>query len=339
MKTAVLGAGGWGTTLAILLSKNGQKTTLWEYNKDYTETLNEYRENFYYLPKIKIPRNIKITSNTEETFEENDLLLFAIPTQYIRNSFIDYKGYDLRGKIIVSASKGIENGTYFLVSDILSDIFKVSKNKLSCLSGPSHAEEVSRRIPTAVTCAATDIKLAKQISGVFSNDYFRVYSNNDLVGTELAGALKNVIAIAAGISDGAGFGDNTKAALMTRGMREIMRLGTLLGAKKETFFGLSGIGDLIVTCSSKHSRNRYVGERIGNGEKLGTILKEMKMVAEGVPTTKSAYELSRKFKIELPITHKVYDVLFRNVSAHKSMLDLMKRKLKIEIENKEYRLL
>lgn len=339
MRTAVLGAGGWGTTLAILLSKNGQKTTLWEYNKDYTETLNEYRENFYYLPKIKIPRNIKITSNTEETFAENDLLLFAIPTQYIRNSFIDYKGYDLRGKIIVSASKGIENGTYFLVSDILSDIFKVSKNKLSCLSGPSHAEEVSRRIPTAVTCAATDIKLAKQISGVFSNDYFRVYSNNDLVGTELAGALKNVIAIAAGISDGAGFGDNTKAALMTRGMREIMRLGTLLGAKKETFFGLSGIGDLIVTCSSKHSRNRYVGERIGNGEKLGTILKEMKMVAEGVPTTKSAYELSRKFKIELPITHKVYDVLFRNVSAHKSMLDLMKRKLKTEIENKEYRLL
>lgn len=339
MRTAVLGAGGWGTTLAILLSKNGQKTTLWEYNKDYTETLNEYRENFYYLPKIKIPRNIKITSNTEETFAENELLLFAIPTQYIRNSFVDYKGYDLRGKIIVSASKGIENGTYFLVSDILSDIFKVSKNKLSCLSGPSHAEEVSRRIPTAVTCAATDIKLAKQISGVFSNDYFRVYSNNDLVGTELAGALKNVIAIAAGISDGAGFGDNTKAALMTRGMREIMRLGTLLGAKKETFFGLSGIGDLIVTCSSKHSRNRYVGERIGKGEKLGTILKEMKMVAEGVPTTKSAYELSRKFKIELPITHKVYDVLFRNVSAHKSMLDLMKRKLKTEIENKEYRLL
>ncbi len=339
MKAAVLGAGGWGTTLAILLSKNGCKTTLWEYNKDYAETLNEYRENFYYLPKIKIPRSLKITNKAEEVFNENEILLFAVPTQYIRNSFKDNKGFDLRGKIIISASKGIENGTYFLVSDILSDIFRVSKSKLACLSGPSHAEEVSRRIPTTVTCAANDIKLAKQISGIFSNDYFRVYSNNDLVGTELAGALKNVIAIAAGISDGAGFGDNTKAALMTRGMREIMRLGTLLGAKKETFFGLSGIGDLIVTCSSKHSRNRYVGERIGKGEKLSTILKEMKMVAEGVSTTKSAFELSRKFKIELPITRKVYDVLFNNLSAHKAMLDLMKRKLKTESENKEYGLL
>ena len=181
--------------------------------------------------------------------------------------------------------------------------------------------------------------MAKYISKVFSNDYFRVYSNNDLIGTELAGALKNVIAIAAGISDGAGFGDNTKAALMTRGMREIMRLGSLLGAKKETFFGLSGIGDLIVTCSSKHSRNRYVGERIGAGEKLNKILKDMKMVAEGVPTTKSAYELSERFKIELPITHKVYDILFKNVSANKAMSDLMKRKLKTEIENKDYKLL
>lgn len=339
MRAAVLGAGGWGTTLAILLSKNGCKTTLWEYNEDYAETLNEYRENFYYLPKVKIPRNIKITNNAEETFLENEILLFVVPTQYIRNSFKDYKGFDLRDKIIISASKGIENGTYFLVSDILSDLFRVRKSKLSCLSGPSHAEEVSRRIPTTVTCAANDIKLAKQISGIFSNDYFRVYSNNDLVGTELAGALKNVIAIAAGISDGAGFGDNTKAALMTRGMREIMRLGTLLGAKKETFFGLSGIGDLIVTCSSKHSRNRFVGERIGKGEKLSSILKEMKMVAEGVSTTKSAYELSRKFKIELPITHKVYDVLFRNLSAHKAMLDLMKRKLKTESENKDYGLI
>ena len=309
---------------------------MWEFNKEYAATLKEYRENFYYLPKVKIPRDISITSNTEEAFLNSEILLFVVPTQYIRNSFRDFAGYDLREKIIISASKGIEIDTYYLVTDILSDIFKTRKNKLACISGPSHAEEVSRKIPTTVASASNDIKLAKYISNIFSNDYFRVYANNDLIGTELAGALKNVIAIAAGISDGAGFGDNTKAALMTRGMREIMRLGSLLGAKKETFFGLSGIGDLIVTCSSKHSRNRYVGERIGKGEKLKTILKEMKMVAEGVATTKSAYELSKQFKIDLPITHKVYDILFKNVSAHKAMSDLMKRKLKTEIENKDY---
>lgn len=336
MKISVLGAGGWGTTLAILLSKNGHKTTLWEYNKEYAETLKEYRENFYYLPKVKIPRNIKITSNTKEALSESEILLFVVPTQYIRPSFEEFNGFDLRDKVVMSASKGIENNTYLLVSDILRDVFKVRKNKLACISGPSHAEEVSRKIPTTVTCAASDISLAKYLSKAFSNSYFRVYSNNDLIGTELAGALKNVIAIAAGISDGAGYGDNTKAALMTRGMREIMRLGILLGAKRETFFGLAGIGDLIVTCSSKHSRNRYVGERIGKGEKLKAILNDMKMVAEGVATTKSAYELSRKFKIELPITHKVYDMLFKNVSASKAISDLMKRKLKTEIENKEY---
>lgn len=338
VKISVLGAGGWGTTLAILLYRNGHSVTLWEYDKDYAETLKEYRENFYYLPKVKIPRQMHITSDAEEALHGKEILLFAVPTQYIRNSFEDIKGCDLTRSTIISASKGIEIGTYQLVSDVLADIFKVKKSKLACISGPSHAEEVSRRIPTTVTCAANDIKTASHLSKIFSNDYFRVYSNNDLVGTELAGALKNIIAIAAGISDGAGFGDNTKAALMTRGMREIMRLGMKLKAKKETFFGLAGIGDLIVTCSSKHSRNRYVGEQIGRGKKLGVVLKKMKMVAEGVPTTKSAYELSKRFGIELPITEVVYRILFKNTTPHNGMLELMRRKLKTEHEIKDYHL-
>lgn len=338
MKISVLGAGGWGTTLAILLYKNGFNTTLWEYNKSYAKTLIEYRENFYYLPKVKIPSRLHITNDFEEAVCDKNLLLFVVPTQHMRNSFADYRGYNLQDKIIVTASKGIENGTNLLVTDILKDIFSLNSRKIACLSGPSHAEEVSRKIPTAVTCASGDIKLAGKISKIFSNEYFRVYSNNDLIGTELAGALKNVIAIAAGISDGASFGDNTKAALMTRGMREIMRLGIKYGAKKETFFGLAGIGDLIVTCSSKHSRNRYVGEQIGKGRKLKVILKQMKMVAEGIATTKSAYDLSAKLGIELPITHKVYDILFRDVSAHSAMYDLMTRKLKNESEVKDYML-
>jgi glycerol-3-phosphate dehydrogenase (NAD(P)+) len=338
VKISVLGAGGWGTTLAILLCRNGHNTTLWEFNKEYAATLKEYRENFYYLPKVKIPKKIHITNDVVEALSDKDLLLFVVPTQYIRSSFKSVEGFDIRKSIVVSAAKGIEMGTHMLVSDIISDIFKVKKNKLACLSGPSHAEEVSRRIPTTVTCASNDLDLSGKLSKIFSNDYFRVYSNNDLIGTELAGALKNVIAIAAGISDGAGFGDNTKAALMTRGMREIMRLGMKLGAKKETFFGLSGIGDLIVTCSSKHSRNRFVGEQIGRGKKLAVILKEMKMVAEGVATTKSAYELSKRFGIELPITEKVYRILFKGVTPHNAMLDLMLRKLKTEHEINDYHL-
>jgi glycerol-3-phosphate dehydrogenase (NAD(P)+) len=336
LKISVLGAGGWGTTLAILLYRNGFNTTLWEYNKAYAKTLTEYRENFYFLPKIKIPSRLHITCDFEEAVTDKNLLLFAVPTQYIRNSFRNYKGFDMQDKIIVTAAKGIENNTNLLVTDILKEIFRLNARKIACLSGPSHAEEVSRKIPTAVTCASADIKIARKVSKIFSNEYFRVYSNNDLIGTELAGALKNVIAIAAGISDGAGFGDNTKAALMTRGMREMMRLGIKLGAKKETFFGLAGIGDLIVTCSSKHSRNRFVGEQIGKGKKLKVILKQMKMVAEGIATTKSAYDLSVKSGIELPITHKVYDILFRDVSAYAAMNELMTRKLKSEVGVRDY---
>lgn len=331
MKIAVLGAGGWGTTLAILLHENGFQVTLWEFNPEYAKTLAEYRENFYYLPQIKIPAGIEITNDLEFAVHKKSLVIIATPTQFIRKSLSPLSDFDFKNSLVVSVSKGIENDTFLIVSDIILDIFnKVKRNNILCLSGPSHAEEVSRKIPTAVVCAGEDDSKTKVIQKIFSNDYFRVYRNDDLTGTEVAGALKNVIAIAAGISDGAGFGDNTKAAIMTRGINEIMRLGLKLNAKRDTFFGLAGIGDLIVTCSSVHSRNRSVGEQLGQGKKLKTILKEMKMVAEGVTTTKAAFELSRKLDIELPITNQVYNILFKDKDPLTATKILMKRNLKEE---------
>lgn len=331
MNIAVLGAGGWGTTLSILLYRNGHKVTLWEFNPEYAETLKEYRENFYFLPKIKIPEGIEISNDLEKSVFSKDIVLISTPTQFIRESLKELAQFDFRDKIIVSASKGIEMKTHFLVSEIVEDIFKkVNRRTITCLSGPSHAEEVSRKIPTAILAASEDIKTAQKIQNEFSNSHFRVYASRDLRGTEIGGALKNVIAIAAGMADGAGFGDNTKAAIMTRGMSEIMRLGLKLGAKMETFFGLSGIGDLIVTCDSKHSRNRYVGEQIGKGRTLTSVLKEMKMVAEGVSTTKSAFELSKRMKVELPIVNEVNSILFEEKNPRKSTLELMTRSLKEE---------
>jgi glycerol-3-phosphate dehydrogenase (NAD(P)+) len=333
MKIAVLGAGGWGTTLAILLHRNGHNVVLWEYNSEYANTLDEYRENFYYLPKIKIPKGIKITNDLEFSIRDKQIILITTPTQFIRNNLSALKNYKFKNEIIVSAAKGIENNSLMLVSDMILDIFEYSKKeKIVSLSGPSHAEEVSRGIPTAVVSASINHKTAELVQKVFSNNYFRVYSSSDLVGTEIGGALKNVIAIAAGIAVGAEFGDNTIAALMTRGINEIMKLGLTLKAKRETFFGLSGIGDLIVTCNSPHSRNRFVGEQIGSGKKLSVVLKEMKMVAEGVATTKSAYELSRKYKIEMPIVEEVYSILFKNRSPYQATKNLMQRNLKPEAE-------
>ncbi len=331
MKVSVLGAGGWGTTLAMLLNENGHEVTLWEFNKTYADTLRNHRENFYYLPKVKISDKIFITNNALEAVQNKELIIIAAPTQYIRKSLSSISDFDFGDCYVVSVSKGIENNTLLLVSDMLLDIFKkIKRNNLACLSGPSHAEEVSRKVPTAVVCASENIEAAKTVQKIFSNEYFRVYTSSDLIGVETGGALKNVIAIAAGISDGAGFGDNTKAAIMTRGISEIMKLGVKLGAKKETFYGLSGIGDLIVTCSSQHSRNRTVGFQIGKGKKLQEILSEMKMVAEGVPTSKAAFELSGKLNIELPIIEEVYRILFEGANPIESTRNLMLRSLKEE---------
>ncbi|WP_337866848.1 NAD(P)H-dependent glycerol-3-phosphate dehydrogenase [Ignavibacterium sp.] len=331
MKVSVLGAGGWGTTLAVLLHYNGHNVTLWEYKKSYAKELSKKRENKIYLPKVFIPEEIKITSDLEESTIDKNFIVLAVPSQFLRKVIekIDY--HSIKDTILVSVSKGIEKETLMTMSQMIKDVHhRLSKEQIGVLSGPSHAEEVSKRIPTAVVAASIEKETSKTIQAVFINSYFRVYSSTDILGVELGGAFKNVIAIGAGIIDGAGFGDNTKAAIMTRGVAEISRLGLVMGARPETFAGLSGMGDLIVTCMSKHSRNRYVGEQIGKGMKLKEVLKSMEMVAEGVETTKSVNQLAEKFKVETPIANEVYQILFENKDPIRATTDLMTRDMKFE---------
>lgn len=331
MNICILGAGGWGTALGIILNNNRHKVTIWEYDKEYAHTIEEFRENFYYLPKVRIPERIIISSDINEAVKDKELIVVATPTQFIRGVIEHISGIDFNNRIILSVSKGIENHSLMTVSQIFNDVFKKISNKNICvLSGPSHAEEVAKKIPTAVVAAGYEEKNTVIIQKLFSNNYFRVYKSNDVLGVELGGSLKNVIAIAAGIADGAGFGDNTKAAIMTRGIREITRFGIRFGAHESTFMGLSGIGDLIVTCMSKHSRNRFVGEEVGKGKKLKQVLSEMKMVAEGVATTESTHELSKKLGVELPIIEQVYKVLFLGKDPHHATEKLMTRNLKDE---------
>ena len=331
MNISILGSGGWGTALGIILHNNRHKVTLWENDKEYAHTLNEFRENFYYLPKIKIPEKITISSDINEAVEGKELIVVATPTQFIRSVIERIKDIDFKNRVILSVSKGIENNSLMTVSQIFQNVFNnIDKRNIAVLSGPSHAEEVAKQMPTAVVAAGFDAKNTEVVQKAFSNKYFRVYKSSDVVGVELGGALKNVIAIAAGIADGAGFGDNTKAAIMTRGLREITRFGMRFGAEEHTFMGLSGIGDLIVTCMSKHSRNRFVGEEIGKGKKLKQVLAEMKMVAEGVATTESTHELAKKLGVELPIIEQVYKVLFLGKDAHHATEMLMTRNLKDE---------
>ena len=331
MKISVLGAGGWGTTLAILLHYNGHNVTLWEYKKSYARQLIKKRINTYYLPGIKVPKEIIITHSIEEASDDKNIIVLAVPSQFLRSvvNKIDFR--QIKNTILVSVAKGIENKHLMTMSQMLKDIFpQINKNQIGVISGPSHAEEVSLRIPTAVVSASADIETAKAIQAAFMTSYFRVYASTDILGVELGGALKNIIAIGAGIIDGAGFGDNTKAAIMTRGVAEISRLGLAMGARPETFAGLSGMGDLIVTCMSRHSRNRYVGEQIGKGKKLKEILKSMEQVAEGVETTRSAKQLASKKGIETPITNEVYKILFEDKDPVKATTDLMTRDMKTE---------
>lgn len=320
----VLGDGGWGTALAILLDQNGHKVTLWSNFPDYAEYLDRKRENTRFLPGVKIPKSIIITGNLK--LATCNLLVMAIPTQYARPTLSKIKS---AFRIpVVSVAKGLEIETLKRPSQIISEVLKT--DRIAVLSGPSHAEEVSRHLPTSVVIASRHQKLATEIQHIFRNDYFRPYTHPDVVGVELGGALKNIIAIAAGICDGLKLGDNTKSALLTRGLVEMIRLARRLGAQKTTLTGLAGMGDLITTCISPHGRNRAVGMQLGQGKKLTEIMSKMQMVAEGVWTTRAVAKLSKQLKVELPITKEVYNVLFHNRDPRQAVLDLMRRPLKSE---------
>ena len=327
---SVIGDGGWGTTLAILLSQKGYGVTLWGAFPDYTEVLRAERVNIKFLPNIHIPAGVNITSSLDEAMDAKDMTILAVPSQYMRGILSKLRAYKISDEIFVSVTKGIENKTLKCMSEVVHEI--LGTVPLAVLSGPTIAHEVALKIPTTIVASAKDMELAKVVQDVFMTDAFRVYASDDLVGAQIGGSLKNVIAIAAGISDGLGFGTNAKAALLTRGLVEMVRLGVAMGAKKETFYGLSGLGDLATTCISKYSRNRHFGEEIGKGKALKDTLKESEMVVEGVATTQSAYDLAKKYKIEMPITLEIYKVLYEKKDPKKAVYDLMTRPPKAEAQ-------
>jgi len=331
-KISVLGAGSWGIAVANLLHTNGHSVSLWEFNRDDCNYLLNNRTHEKKLPGIEIPEKINITNDLSEAIDGAAYTVLAVPAQKVRAVCESIeKTIGIPGKYI-NLAKGVEIGSLRRMSEVIAEtIRKADQNCIATLSGPSHAEEVARGIPTSVVAASTNNDFAREIQEIFNNITFRVYRSNDLIGVELGGSLKNVIAIASGITQGLGFGDNTTGALLTRGLAEITRMGVKAGADPLTFAGLSGVGDLITTCVSRYSRNRHVGERIGKGETLTEILDSMVMVAEGVDTCRSAYAMSEKFGVDMPITCEVHKVLFEDKPPRQALTDLMGRTLKEEI--------
>ncbi|GIV62358.1 MAG: glycerol-3-phosphate dehydrogenase [NAD(P)+] 2 [Rhodothermaceae bacterium] len=330
-RIAVIGAGSWGTALAISLASSGHDVSLWARRPAAAAFMDQERHNPTYLPKALIPSSILITSDLEAAVIRRDLWVFATPAQSIREVARRVRPYAHPNLLVVSVAKGIENGTLKRTTEVLAEeLDGVPAEQIGVLYGPSHAEEVVAGCPTAVVAAAQDLAVAESIQEVFMTPRLRVYVNTDLVGVEIAGSVKNVMAIAAGMSDGVGYGDNAKAALITRGNAEIQRLGMALGASYKTFSGLAGIGDLVVTCMSRHSRNRFLGEAIGRGKTLEEVQREMTMVAEGVSTTRSVYDLSRRLQIEMPITEAVYAILFEGMKPQEAVDELMARAAKQE---------
>lgn len=332
-RVAILGAGSWGITLAIMLFEKGFFVKVWEFEKKQAQILREKRK-FRFLPWVDIPREIEIISNISYALDGVGLVVVALPSHVVRRVAKKIAKVPLPEDItIVNVSKGLEDKTLLRMSQVLSEELPEKLGKrIVVLSGPSHAEEVSRKIPTTVVVASRNEKLNQEVQKIFFAPFFRVYTNLDIIGVEMGGALKNIIALAAGIGDGLGLGDNSKAGLITRGLVEITRLGKALGAKPLTFSGLSGMGDLIVTCTSGYSRNRSFGEKIGQGETLKKALSEIKMVVEGIRTTKAAYQLAKKYKVSMPITEEVYKVIFKNKKPSEAVKDLMLRQAKPELE-------
>ena len=327
-KVSVIGAGSWGTALAILLEKNGHQVTLWSHREEEAKELAKSREHKSKLPGVEIPEGIEIIGNLESALREKNVIVFAVPSVAVRSTAKKVAPYVKEGQLIVNVAKGIEETTLMTLTDIIEE--EIPGAKGCVLSGPSHAEEVSRGLPTTCVVGAKDKETAEFLQNIFMSPVFRVYISPDILGIELGGALKNVIALAAGTADGLGYGDNTKAALITRGITEIARLGIAMGAKADTFYGLSGIGDLIVTCASKHSRNRKAGYLMGQGRNMQQAMDEVNMVVEGVYSAKAGLALSQKYKVEMPIIEQVNKVLFEGKAPADAVRELMVRDKKIE---------
>lgn len=329
-KITVLGGGSWGTAIAKMLTEKGYDTILWMRNKENAKEIIDTRLNKKYLPNILLPKELKVSTDKNKSIRDRDLLIFAIPTQNIRSFLQEIKDDIAENQIVCNVAKGLEASTHKRISQIFKE--ELENVRFGTLSGPSHAEEVSKKMPTTVVAASEDSYVAEYIQEVCMCEYFRVYANLDLLGVEIGGALKNVIALGAGIADGLGYGDNAKAAIINRGIVEIARLGEVLGAKYSTFAGLSGIGDLIVTCASKHSRNRKAGYLIGTGLCREEAIKEVGMVVEGIQTAVAANGLAIDSNIEMPICQEIYKVLFDNINAKNAVDNLMMRDKKYEVE-------
>ena len=327
-KISVLGAGSWGTALSLLLHNNGHSVRLWSALKDEVEMLRAKREHESKLPGVHLPEDIEITWDLESCLKDPDVAVLAVPSPFTRSTSAQMAPYVKEGQIIVNVAKGVEENTLMTLSQIISQ--EIPQANVCVLSGPSHAEEVGKGIPTTCVVSAETRETAEYLQGIFMSPVFRVYTTPDILGVELGGALKNVIALAAGAADGLGYGDNTKAALITRGIAEIARLGTKMGARMETFYGLSGMGDLIVTCASVHSRNRKAGYLIGKGYTMKEAMDEVKMVVEGVYSAKAARSLAEKYEVEMPIIEEVNKVLFEDKKAADAVRDLMVRDKKVE---------
>lgn len=327
-KVGIMGAGSWGTALSLLLHKNGHEVTVWSINEEEVEMLSREREHKSKLPGVKLPEDMEFTTDMEKTVRDKDFVVLAVPSTFTRSTARSMCPFIKEGQLLVNVAKGIEESTLMTLSEQIEA--EIPQANVAVLSGPSHAEEVGRQIPTSVVVGAKTKETAEYLQEMFMNEVFRVYTSPDILGIELGGSLKNVIALAAGMADGLGYGDNTKAALITRGIHEIARLGVKMGGALESFMGLTGIGDLIVTCASVHSRNRKAGYLMGQGKSMEEAMKEVNMVVEGVYSTKAAVKLGEKYGVSLPIIDKVNEILFQGKDPREAVNELMLRGSKTE---------